>query len=63
MTSSGHVSSAFAISSSRQNHFPSGVVISSASPDAMAAVISPRVHPSRSVACQMLTRGRGWRKM
>jgi hypothetical protein len=50
MRSRGQVSRALDISSSRQNHLPRGVVISSTSPEAMAEVISARVQPRRSVA-------------
>jgi len=51
------------IISARGNHFSSGVVHSSTSPTSIASDIGRRVHPRSLVACEMLTCGRGCRKM
>jgi len=63
ITCSGQISIAFAIISDRGNHFPSGVVHRSTSPNRIASDICRRVHPRSAVACEMLTCGRGCRKM
>jgi hypothetical protein len=63
MTCNGQTSNAFAIISARGNHFPTGVVHSSTSPASIASDILLRDHLRSDAACEMLTCGRGCRKM